>query len=424
MKYKDPEEFFKYLIDKYGLSFFNGTLRCLAIMLIKFDGDNTTTLLLKTAFKNKVYKTLIELQEPGPIYQHISIEKAIKILTDDCIIDKEKSIQTVGWLANIIYPYVWKMNYMKDKNSNENNLNNFMTEKKDLIEENQDYERKNWYLKCKVKQLTETLEKKDIIIDSLIISDKIKINDNNQIDNQNWILKPINLEMIYCPPGEFMRGTPVKEYEKYLGGQYKVVISKPFMIGKFPITQKQYQAIMWYNPSRFEYKKDENSPVDSVNWKNAKDFCEKLNSRYSYLIPQGYKFDLPTEDQWEYACRAGVETDLNNGKNITSLYGDCPNLDEVGWYRDNSECHTHPVGLKKPNAWGIYDMHGNVMEWCIDSSKPGYSSVLCGGDWHDCPWFCHPSFRFHGNSMEEYNGFRVAIVPIIDIDGETKPSKE
>lgn len=105
------------------------------------------------------------------------------------------------------------------------------------------------------------------------------------------------------------------------------------------------------NPSKF---KGDNKPVDSISWLNAKEFCDKLNDISSISKPSGYVFDLPTEAQWEYACRAGTTTSLNSGNNIESTTGSCRFLDELGWYQNNSNGMTHPVGLKKPNSWGIY----------------------------------------------------------------------
>ena len=153
-------------------------------------------------------------------------------------------------------------------------------------------------------------------------------------------------------------------------------------------------------------------------------------------LPQGYKFDLPTEAQWEYACRAGTTTSLNSGKNITSKRGFCPNLDEVGWSSENSKGVTHPVGQKKPNAWGIYDMHGNVLEWCNDwygdypkkqvtdpiGGKSGSKRILrSGSEISNFSPFSPDNNAVFRSANRYYNypshksndiGFRVALVPI------------
>ncbi len=151
--------------------------------------------------------------------------------------------------------------------------------------------------------------------------------------------------MVAIPPGTFIMGTPTDELGRYQNeGQHQVTISKQFLISKYEITQKQYVKVIGTNPSNNQT--NEFYPVENVCWNEAKAFCDKLNSDYSRLIPYGYKFDLPTEAQWEYACRAGTTTALNNGKNLTSN-GYCPNLNEVSWYRNNSGNTTHQVGQKK-----------------------------------------------------------------------------
>ena len=232
-------------------------------------------------------------------------------------------------------------------------------------------------------------------------------------------------EMVKCPAGSFEMGSPSGELgrrgdEK----QHHVTISKSFYIAKYPVTQAQYKAVMGNNPSRF---KGDNNPVECVSWFKAKEFCDKLNEVTGSTRPAGYKFDLPTEAQWEYACRAGTTTSLNSGKNITSEYDRCSNLDEVGWYHENSEINTHPVGLKKPNAWGIYDMHGNVWEWCRDwygdypsgnctdpeGPSNGSIRVYRGGSWNSIPWDCRSARRNYYSPGGERSrlGFRIALVP-------------
>ena len=204
-----------------------------------------------------------------------------------------------------------------------------------------------------------------------------------------------------------------------------VTITKPFYIGKYEVTQSQYSAFMDKNPSNFI---GANNPVESVSYEDAKAFCDKMNLKYLNILPKGYKFALPTEAQWEYACRAGTNTALNNGKNLTKDQGACPNLDEVAWYDENSGKTTHEVGQKEPNAWGIYDMHGNVWEWCKDwvgqypkddvtdptGAYSGSYRVLRGGCWCLSTKFCRSAGRFgyfpeaRGDSF----GFRLALVPV------------
>ena len=244
--------------------------------------------------------------------------------------------------------------------------------------------------------------------------------------NESFVIKELDLELKKCPAGRFMMGSPEDELgraEKLDEKLHSVIISKPFYIGKYVVTQKQYQTLMGNNPSLF---KGENKPVENVSWNDAKEFINRLSSIFRKFIPIGYKFDLPTEAQWEYACRAGTTTALNNGKNITSKTDSCYNLYGLGWYSNNSGSKTHAVGYKKPNAWGIYDMHGNVWEWCRDwygnykswtRSDPicisGSDRVRRGGSWNCSAIFCRSACRNNGNPNfgNCTLGFRVALVP-------------
>ena len=154
------------------------------------------------------------------------------------------------------------------------------------------------------------------------------------------------IEMIMIEPGEFLMGISeslVEAEDKY-GFQQRVKINKLFYLGKGEVSQGQYKEIMRENPSHFEGR---NNPVESVSWNDAKEFCRRMGSG----------FRLPTEAEWEYACRAGTQTAYYWGDKIDGDY--C-------WWRKNSEMKTHPVGEKRPNAWGLCDMIGNVREWCED----------------------------------------------------------
>ena len=144
-----------------------------------------------------------------------------------------------------------------------------------------------------------------------------------------------------------------------------------FAIGKYPVTQEQYQAVMGNNPSYFQGNPQ--NPVESVSYDDAVVFCQKLSEM------TGKNYRLPTESEWEYACRAGTTTDY--------YFGDDANqLGDYAWYEDNSGLITHPIGQKLPNAWGLYDMHGNVWEWCEDG-------CLRGGSWNDLPYLCRSANR-------------------------------
>ena len=260
--------------------------------------------------------------------------------------------------------------------------------------------------------------------------------------NETFVIKEINLEMVKCPAGSFMMGSPEQEHAKvkeilnidnfhkdlfkfeYNEKLHLVTFTKPFYIGKYEVTQSQYETLMGKNPSKFI---GANNPVETVSYDEAKAFCDNLNLKYLNILPKGYKFALPTEAQWEYACRAGTNVALNNGKNLTTSDGACPNLDEVAWYGKNASGTTHIVGQKKPNAWGIYDMHGNVYEWCRDrygaypnedvidliGANGGSGRVFRGGSWCGIALDCRSANRC-GLPVRpcDFLGFRVALVPI------------
>ena len=240
------------------------------------------------------------------------------------------------------------------------------------------------------------------------------------------VVSSILENMIECPPGKFVMGSKKDKTN------HNVTLTKSFYIGKYEVTQKEYESVMGVNPSKFI---GENNPVECVEWTQAKSFCEFLN-KYSKLRPKGYRFDLPTEAQWEYACRAGTTTDLNSGKMLDINGYRSINLDKVAWYCSNSYEKTHPVGEKLPNNWGIYDMHGNVAEWCRDrygtikedKDQTDPTGSNSGGVWHDFrvirggSYFtdyridfvkaCSSYFRNKSNENygEQFIGFRLALV--------------
>jgi formylglycine-generating enzyme required for sulfatase activity len=226
----------------------------------------------------------------------------------------------------------------------------------------------------------------------------------------------IRLEMVSLPAGKFTMGSSESDYEK---PPHQVKVNS-FAIGKYPVTQAQYQAVMGTNPSHFKnwFKNNPQNPVECVSWDDAQAFCQKL-SRIT-----GKTYRLPTEAEWEYACRAGTTTRYYFGDNDNQL-GD------YAWYEGNSNRTTHPVGQKKPNGWGLYDMSGNVWEWCEDDWHDSYigapddgtawidndnrsQSLKClrGGSWLDSPNFCRSAYRagdYPGDRSDSY-GFRVACV--------------
>ena len=224
-----------------------------------------------------------------------------------------------------------------------------------------------------------------------------------------------SFELLRIKPGKFIMGTPEKNKS--------AIISKHFWIGKFEVTQEQWQSLMGNNPSKYKAK---NHPVEEVGYYQSLEFCKKLDRLYADQIPAGYRFYLPSETEWEYSCRAGTVTALNSGKNLSGKGNrnqPDANLDEVGWYEVNSRGNHQPIGLKKPNAWGLYDMHGNVREWTRSWDLTWYVNsggrkITRGGSFFDMAKFCRSASRTSTNScgLGDNLGFRVALVRIADIE--------
>ena len=237
---------------------------------------------------------------------------------------------------------------------------------------------------------------------------------------------PSNL--VFIPPGTFRMGSATNEVGRSLkeGPQTEVTISRGFWMGKYLVTQGDYQALMGSNPSYFSssngFTLDLSRPVDSVSWFDATDYCTLLTTREQAAdhIPKGSAYRLPTEAEWEYACRAWTSTRFG--------YGDDPgytNLTNYAWYFENSDSMTHSVGQKLPNLWGLYDMQGNLEEWCLDwyGTYPGGTAVdpqgpatgtlriLRGGFCEDSPSYCRAAARnLHEPDARHFHlGFRVVL---------------
>jgi formylglycine-generating enzyme required for sulfatase activity len=187
------------------------------------------------------------------------------------------------------------------------------------------------------------------------------------------VLPKTGMKLKRIEPGTFLMGSPEDEEDRYDDEkQHEVTIKEPFYMGVYPVTQGEWEMVMGNNPSNFKMEVPEGAlcvddgcpntlPVESVSWEDCQVFLKKLAEFEG--LPEG-SFRLPTEEEWEYSCRAGA-TDGPYAKRVSQ-----EELDEVAWFYENSDNKTHPVGLKKPNNWGLYDMLGNVWEWCDDWYEP------------------------------------------------------
>ena len=205
-----------------------------------------------------------------------------------------------------------------------------------------------------------------------------------------------------------------------MGGSTQTTLSKPYYVGLFEVTQKQYELVTGSNPSGFSSDK---RPVENVSWNTIRGNSSTYNWPGSSAVDAnsfigriqkrtGLAFDLPTEAQWEYACRAGTTTTYSYGNNADGNYM---------WYSSNSSSQTHEVGTKQPNPWGLYDMHGNVWEWCLDwygtlsggtdpkGSSSGSRRVWRGGSWDYGAGACSSSYRDYYKPSDAYSliGFRL-----------------
>ena len=178
---------------------------------------------------------------------------------------------------------------------------------------------------------------------------------------------------------------------------------KDYLMGKFPVTQAQWEAVMGENPSEF---KGADRPVENVSWDDCQKFLKKLNALPAAQA-SGLTFRLPEEDEWEFACRAGATGDYCRHADGTEITKET--LGEVAWFDDNSGGETHPVGQKKPNAFGLYDMHGNVEEWT--NTAVGDNRVICGGSFLVAAVYCTTA-GFRGwcrpDDSNMHTGFRLA----------------
>jgi len=250
------------------------------------------------------------------------------------------------------------------------------------------------------------------------------------------ITNSIGMKLVLIPKGTFQMGSPPSENEAQDNErQHEVTLTRDYYLGAFEVTQAQYEKVMGKNPSYFQGDQvaerhpqtrrvikevdSSNHPVEQVSWKDAVEFCRKLSD-----LPEekaaGRVYRLPTEAEWEYACRAGSKSAYSFGESSKSL-GD------YAWFGGNSNGQTHPVGEKKANAWGLYDMHGNVWEWCSDwygdypkgavsdpvGIREGSNRVFRGGCWGNEAACCRSAYRSRLSPSCRYFifncGFRVAL---------------
>jgi formylglycine-generating enzyme required for sulfatase activity len=222
-------------------------------------------------------------------------------------------------------------------------------------------------------------------------------------------LNSIGMELVLIPAGEFMMGAEQGEPDEK--PVHRVIIQRPFYLGKYEVTQAQWQDVMGTNPSHF--KGDPQRPVERVSWTMAQEFITKLNAREGHTL-----YRLPTEAEWEYAARAGSTSKYSFGD-------DDALLEQYAWYAKNDKGTTHPVGQLKPNAWGLYDMHGNVWEWIQDWRGPypaeavtdpqgpatGNARGYRGGGWGYGATRCRSADRSYDAPGYVYgtHGFRLAM---------------
>jgi formylglycine-generating enzyme required for sulfatase activity len=248
---------------------------------------------------------------------------------------------------------------------------------------------------------------------------------------QDAFTNSIGMEFVYIKPGTFIMGSPIREIQRVIKNypneknldekQHEVTLTEGYYIQTTEVTQGQWKEITNTNPSSFVNCGD-NCPVDSVSWEDVQIFIQKLNA-HEGTSPSHNEYMLPTEAQWENACRAGSNASFTSGRMI-GLDNNL-SLDTVAWYSGNSRKKVHPVATKKPNKWGLYDMHGNVVEWCRNSKyrypeyplknppisylDSGSNHVYRGGSWGDPPYVCRSAYRKAvGKNYQNMNlGFRL-----------------
>jgi formylglycine-generating enzyme required for sulfatase activity len=221
----------------------------------------------------------------------------------------------------------------------------------------------------------------------------------------------VTMDFVLIRPGSFVMGSAAESGDEDESPAHRVTLTESFYLGKYEVTQEQWQLVTGGNPSRF---KGATLPVESVSWNDCQRFLAALQQK------TGRQFGLPTEAQWEYACRAGTTTRWSFGDDESLLDG-------YAWSGANSGGTTHPVGGKKPNAWGLYDMHGNVGEWTADwyakhgyergevtdphqPPSPGHSPIWRGGAWGDNSDYLRCAYRNVNGADNAHHGIGLRCV--------------
>jgi formylglycine-generating enzyme required for sulfatase activity len=246
-------------------------------------------------------------------------------------------------------------------------------------------------------------------------------------DNPVEVTNSIGMKLRRIPAGTYLRGATPGDTDAKDGGkpQREITISRPFLVGVYEVKQSEWVKVMGADRNKSQFKDSDQLPVENVTWWEALEFCNKLSERegkapYYKVVGEeavtilgGNGYRLLTEAEWEYACRGGVRTKYP--------FGDDPaRLGDFAWFGGNAGEKTHPVGQKQPNGFGLYDMIGNVFEWCQDGldavDPPGRarasSRVFRGGSWATDPSLCRPTYRYgFAPGIRSYGvGFRLAAV--------------
>lgn len=243
--------------------------------------------------------------------------------------------------------------------------------------------------------------------------------DERPVPGRDYRVADLQLDLLWVRPGTFLMGSPPEEAGRHQaeGPQTRVTLSRGFWLARTELTQAQYLALTEANPSRFK-DAGPDAPVEGVSWLEATELCAKLTERERATgrLPAGYAYALPTEAQWEYACRAGRGA---------ATAGD---LDAMSWHEGNSGETTHAVAQRAPNGWGFHDMAGNVLEWCHDwygdypggevtdpaGPKKGHFRIARGGSWRTPVDVGRPAARAGGSpGRQDYTiGLRLALTPV------------